>query len=218
MPTAVVTSKYTSSERRVEKDWTLDDLKKRLELITGIPVEAQVLRVYNPSGQALKPQPGNHLSDVFGFEDNNYRIHVEDSRPANEQLNLDEDVDKYEMSQEDYEKRKNSVLEWKKSHGLGRFGPAATQQQESWDPALTVGARCTCTLTTGSCGGTIKFIGKVAEIPGNGTWFGVQLDEERGKNDGSIRGTRYFESPQNYGVFVKPAAVSTETVESDDEI
>jgi hypothetical protein len=37
-----------------------------------------------------------------------------------------------------------------------------------------------------------------------GQWAGVELDEHVGKNDGSVRGTRYFECQQGHGIFVRP--------------
>ena len=52
--------------------------------------------------------------------------------------------------------------------------------------------------------GTISYIGLVPEIPGIGVWIGVTLDEPTGKNDGSVKGKRYFECGSNYGVFVRP--------------
>lgn len=52
--------------------------------------------------------------------------------------------------------------------------------------------------------GTVSFIGPVPEIPGLGSWIGVTLDEPTGKNDGSVKGKRYFECGKNYGVFVRP--------------
>lgn len=68
--------------------------------------------------------------------------------------------------------------------------------------------------------GTIRFIGPVSEIPVAGVnmemvdastplpvWVGIELDEPTGKNDGSINGTRYFDSPNKTGVFVKPEKV-----------
>lgn len=53
--------------------------------------------------------------------------------------------------------------------------------------------------------GTISYIGPVAEIPGGiGSWIGITLDEPTGKNDGSVKGKRYFQCPNNCGVFVRP--------------
>jgi tubulin-folding cofactor B len=52
--------------------------------------------------------------------------------------------------------------------------------------------------------GTVSYIGAVPEIPGIGVWVGVTLDEPTGKNDGSVKGKRYFECGNNCGVFVRP--------------
>jgi hypothetical protein len=54
--------------------------------------------------------------------------------------------------------------------------------------------------------GVIMFIGSIAPH-GEGYWVGVKLDEPLGKNDGSVKGTRFFECPPNHGVFVKPNKV-----------
>ena len=40
----------------------------------------------------------------------------------------------------------------------------------------------------------IEFIGRIPEIA-PGFWIGVQYDEKVGRNDGSIKGVRYFECP-----------------------
>ncbi len=37
-----------------------------------------------------------------------------------------------------------------------------------------------------------------------GDWVGVELDEDNGKNDGVVKGTRYFSCPQNRGLFARP--------------
>jgi tubulin-folding cofactor B len=55
--------------------------------------------------------------------------------------------------------------------------------------------------------GTVKFVGPVPEIPGVGAWVGIALDEPTGKNDGTVKGTRYFECGANCGVVVRPARV-----------
>lgn len=53
----------------------------------------------------------------------------------------------------------------------------------------------------------MKFVGEIPEIPGVGAWVGVQLDEPTGKNDGSVKGQRYFDCGPSCGVFVRPERV-----------
>ncbi|KAF7727873.1 hypothetical protein EC973_006986 [Apophysomyces ossiformis] len=50
--------------------------------------------------------------------------------------------------------------------------------------------------------GTIKYVGEVSFA--KGIWVGVELESRLGKNDGSIEGTRYFQTDPQRGVFVKP--------------
>ncbi|PGH16851.1 hypothetical protein AJ79_01495 [Helicocarpus griseus UAMH5409] len=53
----------------------------------------------------------------------------------------------------------------------------------------------------------IRFIGTTNFAPGE--WVGVELNEPTGKNDGSVYGERYFECDDGFGMFVRPAAVTT---------
>jgi dynactin 1 len=40
-----------------------------------------------------------------------------------------------------------------------------------------------------------------------GDWVGIELEEPSGKNDGSVKGERYFECEQDYGMFLRAAGV-----------
>lgn len=57
---------------------------------------------------------------------------------------------------------------------------------------------------TGLCA-TIRFIGKTQFAEGE--WIGVELDEEKGKNNGSVQGVQYFECPASKGMFVRRTAL-----------
>lgn len=54
--------------------------------------------------------------------------------------------------------------------------------------------------------GICRYAGKTHFIDGD--WVGVELEEPTGKNDGLVAGERYFECEQDYGLFVKRAAVA----------
>lgn len=52
----------------------------------------------------------------------------------------------------------------------------------------------------------VRFIGQ--PLFAAGEWVGVELEDESGKNDGSVQGERYFECKMGKGMFVRPAAVA----------
>ncbi|KAJ1513305.1 hypothetical protein HMI54_015105 [Coelomomyces lativittatus] len=54
--------------------------------------------------------------------------------------------------------------------------------------------------------GIIRFLGETKFS--NGIWVGVELDEATGKNDGEVKGIRYFTTTMNHGLFVRPSLVS----------
>jgi len=122
------------------------------------------------------------------------------------------------LPEEEYEKKTDSVLAWKKTQKLGRFDPDAPSHeqvkiqaiaQEIEARGIAVGKRCRVSEDD-SKRGVIKYVGDVREIPGSiGAWVGIELDEPVGKNDGSIGGARYWGEPSELkrGVFVRPERV-----------
>jgi hypothetical protein len=79
------------------------------------------------------------------------------------------------------------------------WGPAAswTAVMQALDGrALTVYAHC-----------LRRFVGKVEGLA-PGWWVGVQFDEPLGKNDGTVKGKRFFECPTGFGSFVRPDSVN----------
>ncbi|CAH0555290.1 unnamed protein product [Brassicogethes aeneus] len=53
--------------------------------------------------------------------------------------------------------------------------------------------------------GVIAFVGTTTFAPGK--WIGLILDEAKGKNNGTIKGTSYFNCEENYGMFVRTTQV-----------
>ena len=137
-----VTSYLTSSERRISPQWDLAYLKRRLEGITGIPPSDQTLLHYPTStsnevrilsdGQKYSEEHGQ-AARVLDLNIAPYsRVHVTDIT-GNTDLNLDEENEQnagFELSEEDYAKRTDSVLNWKRENKLGRFDPTVEQQRQ----------------------------------------------------------------------------------------
>jgi tubulin-folding cofactor B len=133
-------------------------------------------------------------------------------------------VAKVEMSPEEYAKKTDSVLAWKKANKLGRFDPSAptpealertkveTYETEISAKGIEIGKRCRVGQED-SKRGEVMYVGDVEQIPGGaGKWVGVKLDEPVGKNDGSLKGRRYWGEAGDgrgpkYGVFVRPERI-----------
>jgi len=127
----------------------------------------------------------------------------------------------------------NTVLAYKRAHKLGRFDPTAPSQLEAQaalidreidERDIVVGARCR--LVKAETGqpeeverrGEVAYVGEVEELPGVGRWVGVRLDEPTGKNDGSVKGKKYFDAQgNNRGVIVRPERVEVGNFEVVDE-
>lgn len=216
-----VTSEFTAGEKRINLDLTVDNLKNRLELVTGIPPNCQNLRVYSEAGELI-PVPEHATLNEIGLS-NGWRIHVLDTRPREERLDLSGDgVRKYELSADDYAKRPDSVLAWKKKNHLGRFGDSASRTtSDSFQPDveaaadIKVGSLCDVRLKSGTMSrGTVAYVGAVPDLP-SGTWVGIKLDQPDGKNNGTVLGHKLFEAPEMHGICVRPLQVTI--IDSDDE-
>ena len=56
-------------------------------------------------------------------------------------------------------------------------------------------------------GGVVRFRGETHFEKGE--WVGIELDASAGKHDGVVKGTRYFQTDQGRGIFVRAAVLST---------
>ncbi|KAL7623849.1 hypothetical protein AAE478_005405 [Parahypoxylon ruwenzoriense] len=217
-----VISENSSSERRITPSWSITQLKRKLEPVTGIPPSSQRINLKTTSNETIAVEaPDEDAALLSNFPLSAYaELHIIDTRPASAKLNFNDvsDVEKYVMPADEYERKSDSVLAWKKAEKLGRFNPDAPSLEKAKIDAfdfeiktrgIEVGKRCRVGGED-SRRGEIKYVGEVKEIPGSiGAWVGIHLDEPAGKNDGSIGSTRYWgtESALKHGVFVRPERV-----------
>ncbi|KDN42599.1 hypothetical protein K437DRAFT_248876 [Tilletiaria anomala UBC 951] len=225
-----------SSERRLPSTVPLHQLKGQLERITGVPPMDQVLSLHSartddPDVRAVliaQLQGDDKSLEDYGVREG-MSIKVQDTRPAplaNQFLD-DSQVEKFELSEEAYAQRRDTVLAYKQRNKMGRFDPShpsndassassnAAKYCEPLPPDFKLGARCEVDTVASGAGkrGTVRFIGETefGAGPGaaaaGGKWIGVEYDEPVGKNDGSVAGKRYFSCRLKYGGFARPDKV-----------
>ncbi|KAG7811534.1 hypothetical protein KL921_001800 [Ogataea angusta] len=217
-----VTSDLTSSERRICLSWTIEFFKSRLELITGVSTLDQKIWIYKSADAAEREEMtavGSQTLSAYNIRPHT-RIHVDDTNAKSVLRELeaefsDDTGQHYVMADEKYKQRRESVLKWKKENCYGEFdphfqtrNPLSAQEIENETRFLKVGQSCEVLNGNTSKSGVIKFVGKIDEIDnGRCIWVGVGLDLPLGKNDGSLKGKRYFDCEKNHGCFVKPSKI-----------
>lgn len=215
-----ITSDLTASERRISPQWLVQYLLQRLEQITGVETAFQTLHYY-----PVKTSSEYHVVHKAGEKtDKNVsdlgvaaysRIHVIDENPDLTLAALEDNSEGFQLSEEEYAKRNNTVLLWKKQNQLGRFDPKFDEQQrliqeqnERLAEGITVGSRCRVINIASERRGVVRYVGKIQELDeGESFWVGIEFDEPVGRNDGLIGLLRVFEAKPNHGSFVRPKQV-----------
>ena len=208
-------------ELRLDLHTTIAGIKDTLFTYNGTPAEHQELVLYDGDRLVARMNDDSRMLGYYGCK-NGSRIHVIDNDPWSLSRNggLDDvsQVKKYRMTDEDYDKRENTLRAWKRRlldadpakyfelfpHEAPQEGEANFLEEASTE-GITVGARCE--VLPGGKRGTVKWVGQAAALPA-GYWVGVQLDEPLGKNDGSVKGKKLFDAPAGYGLVVRPNKVN----------
>lgn len=199
-------------EKKYPAAMSLSDLKRKLELVVGTTADSMRIQLYDVDGK-LKGELTDETKSLksLGVLDG-YRIHAVDITGGNEELKDDSMVEKYEITDEAYSKRTDSVRAWKKKiqeQQQGETSPKENKKEDNNERAakeIVVGKRCEVTVGTQMPRrGEVSFVG--ATKFKEGVWVGVKYDEPVGKNDGSVAGVRYFDCESNYGGFVRPIDV-----------
>ncbi|EGT45660.1 hypothetical protein CAEBREN_06155 [Caenorhabditis brenneri] len=196
-------------EKKYPAAITLNDLKKKLELVVGTTADSMRIQLFDENGQLKNElQDGAKSLKELGVRDGD-RLHAIDITGANEELKDESMVEKYEMSDEAYSKRTDSVRAWKKKI-QGELEPVKSGEkveEKEISEKIKVGERCEVTVGAQMARrGEIAFVGTTQFK--DGVWVGVKYDEPVGKNDGSVAGVRYFECDPKYGGFVRPVDVN----------
>eukprot|EP00792_Barthelona_sp_PAP020_P003900 TRINITY_DN1744_c0_g1_i1.p1 TRINITY_DN1744_c0_g1~~TRINITY_DN1744_c0_g1_i1.p1 ORF type:complete len:247 (+),score=70.80 TRINITY_DN1744_c0_g1_i1:37-741(+) len=112
-------------------------------------------------------------------------------------------VEKFEISEAEYEKRNDSFRAFKRRNPK-MFEKKCNEEEIVAPSDWKVGDRVE--IKPADHRGTIRYIGSVSGL-NDGDWIGIELDEPFGKNDGSFEGKRYFDSDKGFGIFLRPKRV-----------
>lgn len=214
-----ISLKSCYNERRFNKSLTVDAVKDKLELITGIPALSMDLEVYTEDNKlACKLSNTSALLGSYNIDDN-MRLHVidrEKSRKVGEYEDVSK-VEKYTISDEAYSKKSDSVRAFLKKKKMGKYDPEEQMRMKQKEEErkkmekeamenIIVGSRCEVQVPNNMPRrGTVRFVGMTDFQPN--LWVGVEYDEPYGKNNGTVDEKKYFECPDKYGSFVRPFSV-----------
>lgn len=205
-------------ERRFNRGISIAELKGKLEMIVGASASCMDLELFGVSDKFLQKMDDNDALLGSYAVDDNCRIHVIDR--SGSQMNTFTDVsqvEKFEISDDAYDKRTDTARSFMKKHRVGKFNDeemakkkaelaARNEEQKAAAEAISVGSRCKVQVPGQPTKlGTVMYVGTTDFKPGY--WVGVKYDEPLGKHNGTVEGKQYFECENKYGGFVKPLSV-----------
>jgi tubulin-folding cofactor B len=211
-----ISCKTISTEKRFQGMITTRELKNRLELMTGVMAVDMELVLFANDERVVDMKDDeatleSHLSS--NQRKARLRLDVKDKSGASEDVLDTNQVEKFELTEEEYNQKTDSVRAFKAQNKLGRFNEEAAQKrQEELEQREALetekaGQRCEVrVLGQPTRRGQVMFVGETKFKPG--AWVGVALDEPLGKNNGTVAGVRYFECRPKYGSFVRPSDVT----------
>ena len=208
-------------ELRFDLNWTIAKCKDFLERKFGTNPADMRLQLQNKQAQAVAQMADNDKTLGSYNPSEGYTVHVIDDS-GNAVQNEFEDVskvEKYQISEESYAKREDSVRAQKnkmtaagdpnsqkdKGDGavIGCCGGCNISEDFMKEESEAISVDQRCQLTVGERRGCVKYVGKVPAY-GAGYWIGVLLDEPTGESDGKIKTKQYFEAGAKCATFVRP--------------
>ncbi|KAK6056539.1 CAP-Gly domain protein [Cooperia oncophora] len=189
-------------EKKYPSSLTLGELKawswlfqKKLELVVGATSENIHIELHDAEGKFVSSltDAAKNLKEL-GVKDG-MRLHAVDISGQNAELQDDSMVEKYTISDDQYDKREDSVRAWKKkllAEGATGHEHTASERgdvNEEIAKKIKVGDRCEVRLRGAiPRRGVVAFVGETKFK--EGPWVGVTYDEPVGKNDGTVAGVR----------------------------
>ncbi|XP_056230751.1 tubulin-folding cofactor B [Seriola aureovittata] len=207
------------TQRRFNRGISVAELKGKLEMVVGTPSSCMDLELYSVSDKFMQKIDDNDALLGSYPVDDDCRIHVIDRSGGQMGEFTDvSKVEKFELSDEAYDKKTDSARSFMKKQRVGRFNEeevakkkadlaAREEEQKAAADAISVGSRCQVHVPGQPTKvGTVMYVGTADFKPG--FWVGVKYDEPLGKHDGIVEGKRYFDCENKYGAFVKPLSVT----------
>lgn len=169
------------------------------------------VELFNGDTLVTKLQNNDFLLGSYPILDG-MRIHVTDQFTF-----LAENVEKFNLSDEQYSQKRNTVKSFLQQNKLGKYNEEEQQKMkeradeeakeaEALAANAKVGLRCMVMAKGPRRIGTIMYNGPFDGK--SGIFIGVKLDEPLGLNDGSVNGKRYFECEPKYGSMVPVALIT----------
>ncbi|XP_040903001.1 tubulin-folding cofactor B [Toxotes jaculatrix] len=215
-----LTSTISSFEvqRKFSRGISIAELKGKLEMVIGAPASGMDLELFSASDKLLQKMDDNEALLGSYPVDDDCRIHVIDrSGGQMDEFSDVSKVEKFELSDEAYDKKTDTARSFMKKLRVGRFNEeevakkkaelaAREEEQKAAAETIPVGSRCQVQVPGQPTKlGTVMYVGTADFKPGY--WVGVKYDEPLGKHNGTVEGKQYFECENKYGAFVKPLSV-----------
>ncbi|DBA02053.1 TPA: hypothetical protein N0F65_000300 [Lagenidium giganteum] len=207
---------------RLDLHLTIAEVREKVYRHSGTRPDSMQLYLIGADGSKILLNDDSKMLGYYGVR-SGMRMHVVDVDPFSmsrggglEDVSL---VQKYVISEDDYNKREKTVRAYKREQ-LAKdpnWKPKTMMKavRPPTDPAsipgpesianMKIGDRCE--VQPGGRRGQVRYLGEVPEIA-EGCWVGVQFDEPVGKGTGAVKGEVYFECEPKYGGFIRPHNVT----------
>lgn len=170
----------------------LSDFQGKLEIITGGNAGTMQLQLFNGDKLITQLNDDGRELGSYPFDSDNMRIHVVDNFHS---LIGDENVEKFDLTDKQYDQRRNTVRDYLKTNRLGKYNEAEMKaieerkkmeqiEQEKKAALINIGDRCVVTAKGPRRLGTVRFKGPFHIKPG--IFIGVEYDEPLGTHDGRL--------------------------------